>query len=70
MRTRLENGVLYVMDSTRAVLVTIFIDQGKVEAIKSLSGCQTVELYERQFRAKFKVSTSVIFGLSLFDKVV
>ena len=48
--------------------VTIFIDQGKVEAMKSPSHCEGACCDELQFRATFKVRTSVVFDSSLFDK--
>ena len=45
-----------------------FIDQGKFEAMKSLNGCEAVQCDEHQFHAKLKVSTSVVFELSLLNK--
>ena len=45
-----------------------FIDQGKFEAMKSLSGWEAVCSDEHQFRTKIKVSTLAIFESSLLDK--
>ena len=45
-----------------------FIDQGELEAIKSLSGWEAAHSDEHQFRAKIKVSTLAVFELSLLDK--
>ena len=45
-----------------------FIDQGKFEAMKSLSGWEAVRSDEHQFRAKIKVGTLAVFELSLLDK--
>ena len=45
-----------------------FIDQGTFEAMKMLSGWEAARCDEHQFRAKIKVSTWVVFELSLIDK--
>ena len=45
-----------------------FIDQGKFEAMKSLSGWEAAHSDEHQFCAKIKVSTLAVFELSLLDK--
>ena len=55
MRTKLENGVLRNGQPTLSV-VNGFSDQGKCEAIKTLSGWEAAR-DEHQFRAKTKVST-------------
>ena len=41
-----------------------FIDQGEFEAMKLLSGWEAACPDEHQFRAKIKVSTLAVFGLS------
>ena len=45
-----------------------FLDEGEFEAMKTLSGWETACCEKRQFCAKIKVSTRVVFELSLFDK--
>ena len=48
-----------------------FIDQGEFEAMKTLSGWETLRCDEHPFRAKMKVSARTVFELSLsVDKVV
>ena len=45
-----------------------FIDQGEIEAMKSLSGWEVARCDEHPFRAKLKVSTWAVFELSLFEQ--
>ena len=63
MRTKLENGVLSNGQQPQA-----FVDQGEFEAMKTLSGWEAARYDEYQFRAKIKLTASVVFELSLFDK--
>ena len=56
MRKRLENGVLRNGHQSGSA-VNSFFDQGKFEAMKSLSGREAARCDEHQFRAKIKVST-------------
>ena len=42
--------------------------QGEFEAMKSLSGWEAARCDEHPFRAKIKVSSWVVFELSLLDK--
>ena len=56
MRTKLENGVLS-KDSSLRVLRMAFVDQGELEAMKTLSGWEAVRCDEHPFRTKMKVST-------------
>ena len=55
MRTRLENGVLRNGQQSGSA-VKSFFDQGKFEAMKSLSGWDAARCDEYPFRAKIKVS--------------
>ena len=52
----------FTTDSNHRVLRIAFIDQGKFEAMKSLSGWEAACSDKHQFHAKFKVSTLVVFG--------
>ena len=63
------NGVLHNGKQSSSV-VTIFTEQGKVEAVKSLSGYDAMRWDEHQFCSKRMTSTSVVFELSFFDKVI
>ena len=56
MRTRLENGVLSNGQQSGSA-VNSFLDQGKFEAMKTLSGWEAARCDEHQFHAKIKVST-------------
>ena len=53
MRTRLQNGVLR-NGQQHGSAVNIFIDQGKLEAMKTLSGHRAPHCGKHQFRAKNK----------------
>ena len=55
MRTRSENGVLRNGQQSGSA-VNSFFDQGKFEAMKSLSGWDAARCDEYPFRAKIKVS--------------
>ena len=67
MRTRLENSILRNGQQSGSA-VNSFFDQGKFEAMKTLSGWKAAHCDEHQFRAKIKVSTEAVFELLLFDK--
>ena len=56
MRTRSENGVLRNGQQSGSA-VNSFFDQGKFEAMKTLSGWEAARCDEHQFRAKIKMST-------------
>ena len=45
-----------------------FIDQGKFEAMKTLSGWEAACYDEHQFRATIKVSAWTVFQLLLFEQ--
>ena len=51
MCTRLENGVLRNGQQPGSA-VNSYFDQGKVEPVKTLSGCEAAHCDEHQFRAK------------------
>ena len=51
MRTRLENGVLCNGQQPGSA-VNIFIDQGKVDAMKTLSGCRALHCGKHHFQIK------------------
>ena len=55
MRTKLENGVLHNAQQPQSV-VNGFIDQGEIEAMKTLSCWEAARCDEHPFRAKIKVS--------------
>ena len=67
MGTRLENGVLR-NGQQHGSAVNTFIDQGKLEAMKRLSGRRAPRCGRHQFRAKITVSTCNVFKLSLFER--
>ena len=56
MRTKLENGILRNRQQPGSA-VNSFIDHGKSEAIKTLSGHRAPHCDKHQFRAKITVST-------------
>ena len=56
MRTKLQNGALRNGQQPHSV-VNAFIDQGEVEAMKTLIGCRALRCDKDQFRAKMTVST-------------
>ena len=56
MRTRLENDVLHNGQKPGSA-VNIFTDQGKFEAMKTLSGRRAPRFGKHQFHAKIMVST-------------
>ena len=56
MRTKLQNGVLRNGQQPQSV-VNGFIDQGEVEAMKTLIGCRAPRCDKDEFRAKMTVST-------------
>ena len=56
LRTRLENGVLRNGQQPGSA-VNIFIDRGKLEAMKTLSGRRALRCGKHQFCAKITVST-------------
>ena len=45
-----------------------FTDQGKFEAMKTLSDWEAARCDEHPFHAKIKVNTRAVFELSSFDK--
>ena len=45
-----------------------FIDQGEVEATKTLSGWEAARCDEHPFRAKINVSAWTVFELSVFEQ--
>ena len=45
-----------------------FIDQGELEAMKTLSGWEAVRCDEHSFRTKIKVSARTVFELLLFEQ--
>ena len=53
--TRIENGILRNRQKSGSAVNSLF-DQGKFEAIKSLSGWEAVHCDEHSFCAKIKVS--------------
>ena len=56
MHTKLQNGALRNGQQPHSV-VNAFIDQGEVEAMKTLIGCRAPRCDKDQFRAKMTVST-------------
>ena len=67
MRTRLESGVLCNRQQLGSAVST-FTDQGKFEAMKTLSGRRAPCCSKHQFRAKITVRTSTFFDLSLLEQ--
>ena len=56
MRTRLDNGILRNGQQLGSA-VNNFSDQGKVDAMKTLSGRRAPHCHKHQFRVKMMVST-------------
>ena len=56
MCTKLENGALRNGQELGSA-VNSFFDQGKAEAMKTLSGWEAAHCNKHQFRAKIKVGT-------------
>ena len=69
MHTRLVIGVLH-NGQHKGSAVNSFISQGKLEALKTLSGRRALLCGKHQFHVKITVNTWTVFESSLFNKVV
>ena len=69
MCTTLENAVLRNGQKPGRA-VNSFIDQGEFVAMKTLSGHKALRCDKHQFCDKMAVSTSTVFKMSLFDKLI
>ena len=64
MHKRLENGVLHDGQQFGSA-VNSFIDQGKFETMKTLSGCRALHCGKHQFRVKNGIFTTAHFHIQL-----